>query len=1344
MKVFISQPGLGVFIASEFSASIFGYQMPSLQITASTSAISVQRGFISAEDTFTKSLVVPHEIAKKGMQVIPFFSARMDPFRAQADSILNAYPNWFHVSNWQEKLSESEHELFEEIKSLHEKSCKYFLKLLGSLDAGIEQSFYDSFYRVRDRLEKTSEELELVYRIKQHDYAADLLDRSRLLAQELSELGRDLVAWEHSTTWKVGLTEIPKERWPRRVRPEPSPAEPRLKPGQRIKALINKPIKGLPKSLSLRPHQIQILEAIRIDMARARKHDVDFEGTVISPTGSGKTRSMIATIAMADQEWGLGFESGNKVIITTHRKVIGRQNLKEVEELLGSYFREKYKRFLKVSHVGGGNKDYSGDVIIASIPTVGKDPEAMVRDLKTELGDVATVPLLLMDEIHHHEARTWQETKRALQKLNSEVYSLGFTATPSGQEPNPVIRLKPYELIRSGALPNLNLMRINTRIHLDGLRSTRKDFNQGDLSDAINLKERHRLIMRAFEANGVRQVRGGEEGMAPSLFFGVDLKHVMGMAEYYQEYFKSWALELKDRKIRILGAKGSNGNGLERMDLKEAKEVIAEAKEDKGSGLIAVVWGTMHNKVRDLIMKKFEAGEIEAVFNCDVLSEGFDGHFVRNLIGARPTLSAITKYQEAGRILRYGEEVDDRGVLQEEIKRVVIDVHDILSDGRYQHSYREAYGIPKVIASGELYDIRATESAKAPEASPPPPSDSNPEESPAPKEEQTLLPANWQRLLDELLGHLDKAYAGDIDQMARDVGMGGDELLSLLTEDTGEINRRLVRRLATLLYLDRQYFDGSYIQSLKESDGYEAIAVMELLKSGLEIYFEVEGKEPGPVEMNVDYGVEEGRIKFTPSALKTLYRNQLRDQALDHLALGLYHYFKMQEGSRWVRAIGESMDELRGHRLEWDPSLHGFRGLKSLDVLLPRPAKVGEEWVLTGAAILKDGKIYGSLGLFSSVPAGRESYHYPKIWLKWSGEGWEICRKEGSGADKVAEAMEKAGLARMRADLRLGGLNALSELADLPKDFLSKVHRDIGDAELKEGEEWVLTGAAILKDGKIYGSLGLFSSVPAGRESPSYPKVWLKWNGEGWEICRKQGKGADKVAEAMEKAGLARMRADLRLGEVSSLSDLETLPKDFLSNVHRDISATELRIGEEWVLTGAAILKDGKISGSLGLFSSVPAGREANHYPKIWLKWSGEGWEICRKEGSGADKVAEAIEKAGLARMRADVRLGEVSSLSDLETLPKDFLSKVHQDIGDAELRKGEEWVLTGARISKDGKIEGSLGLFSSVPAGRESPSYPKVWLKWNGEGWEICGKGGKGADKVAQALLHAGLAIES
>jgi len=65
--------------------------------------------------------------------------------------------------------------------------------------------------------------------------------------------------------------------------------------------------------------------------------------------------------------------------------------------------------------------------------------------------------------------------------------------------------------------------------------------------------------------------------------------------------------------------------------------------------------GDLHEAVRDATLREFEAGRIQVLTNCDLVSEGFDLPAIEGVIMLRPTKSLGLYLQQVGRALRPSE-----------------------------------------------------------------------------------------------------------------------------------------------------------------------------------------------------------------------------------------------------------------------------------------------------------------------------------------------------------------------------------------------------------------------------------------------------------------------------------------------------------------------------------------------------------------------------------------------------------------------------------------------------------------------------------------------------------------
>src|SRR5690606_34557332 len=108
--------------------------------------------------------------------------------------------------------------------------------------------------------------------------------------------------------------------------------------------------------------------------------------------------------------------------------------------------------------------------------TMGRESSGKYWDqLKENLGN-HSIPLVVVDEVHHQEADTWQYVLNELREITPDIYELGLTATPTGHELNELgnKRYTPQMLMDEGVLPATDIIEIETKINLEGIRSKGK------------------------------------------------------------------------------------------------------------------------------------------------------------------------------------------------------------------------------------------------------------------------------------------------------------------------------------------------------------------------------------------------------------------------------------------------------------------------------------------------------------------------------------------------------------------------------------------------------------------------------------------------------------------------------------------------------------------------------------------------------------------------------------------------------------------------------------------------------------------------------------------------------
>lgn len=261
--------------------------------------------------------------------------------------------------------------------------------------------------------------------------------------------------------------------------------------------------------------------------------------------------------------------------------------------------------------------DTDCDIIVSCVASIG-------REGATRLQRFGEFDLVVCDEAHHSIASTYLNVFSATGVLAEGTRKLlvGFTATPKRKnitrsqkkqltvlDDENLLSLKSVykkivytyvirKAIKNGWLVPLRGFRLKTDVDLSEVKSTGGDYQQDQLSEAVNTSDRNLQVVKFWMDNAQRRV---------TIAFTVDIKHAKDLAESF----------------RSVGVK-------------------AEA-----------IWGTDPDRTPRL--DRFKAGEIEVLCNCGVLIEGFDAWNVMAVLDAAPTKSGSKYTQKIGRGTRLEE-----------------------------------------------------------------------------------------------------------------------------------------------------------------------------------------------------------------------------------------------------------------------------------------------------------------------------------------------------------------------------------------------------------------------------------------------------------------------------------------------------------------------------------------------------------------------------------------------------------------------------------------------------------------------------------------------------------------
>jgi ATP-dependent helicase IRC3 len=350
----------------------------------------------------------------------------------------------------------------------------------------------------------------------------------------------------------------------------------------------------------LRPYQNDQLNAVLKNYIEGTTQQL-----LVAATGTGKT-VLFSNLPAKMQHLLPG-----RTLVIVHREELVDQAIKSMK---------LWNPELKVGkEMAAHRADLDSDVIVSCVASIGRTGATRMDRFSWDSFDK-----IVIDEAHHGIASTYMNVLQASGVLQpgSKKLLLGVTATPKRKnltrnqkkelttlDDEDVISLKSVfkkivhkytirQAIKDGWLVPLKGFRVKTKTDLSDVKSTGGDYQQDQLSEAVNTVTRNEQVVKAWHEYAERRSTIG---------FTVDIQHAKDMAELFR-----------------------------------ATNVKAEA-----------VWGD--DPLRAEKLTKYKSGHIEVLLNCQVLTEGFDAWQVRCVILAAPTKSASKYTQEVGRGTRLEE-----------------------------------------------------------------------------------------------------------------------------------------------------------------------------------------------------------------------------------------------------------------------------------------------------------------------------------------------------------------------------------------------------------------------------------------------------------------------------------------------------------------------------------------------------------------------------------------------------------------------------------------------------------------------------------------------------------------
>jgi superfamily II DNA or RNA helicase len=323
---------------------------------------------------------------------------------------------------------------------------------------------------------------------------------------------------------------------------------------------------------------------------------------VVLPTGSGKT-VVFAHIAREFADIGRACQTPHRVVILVHRDELADQAIDKIRTVAPD---------LSVGKVKAADNEVGADVLVCSVQTLVR--ERRLNDLLGSQSYAGQIGLVIVDEAHHAAAASYQTILRGLGCFtglaNDDVHTgtrtLGVTATMARGDgvglgdtwQEVVFQRSTLWMISRGYLVDVRGKAVDLEgLDLSGVKRSGGDYQAKDLGRAM------------IEAHGPEVVARAVQVYAP------------------------------DRRPIVF--------------LPDVASAHATTAELVKAGIpAATVDGTTSREDRLEIYRRYRTGELRAIVNCMVLTEGADFPWADCVVNARPTTNPTLYIQMVGRGLR--------------------------------------------------------------------------------------------------------------------------------------------------------------------------------------------------------------------------------------------------------------------------------------------------------------------------------------------------------------------------------------------------------------------------------------------------------------------------------------------------------------------------------------------------------------------------------------------------------------------------------------------------------------------------------------------------------------------
>jgi len=404
--------------------------------------------------------------------------------------------------------------------------------------------------------------------------------------------------------------------------------------------------------MELRPYQREALNAAKREWLAGVSRQV-----LVLATGLGKT---VVFAALRDF---LGIEK--RVLAIVNREELAAQAA------------DKIRKWNPTSQVGvemgDSRSDPGDDFVVASIQTIGRANSTRLQQFNPD-----DFGLVIVDECHGAIADSYANVFHHFGFLEEQPTHkrllFGVTATPDRSDGQGLVKyfdkivyqMDIEEAINAGWLSAVRGFKINTSVDISKVHTRLGDFDQNELTKAVNTPARNDLVARNW-------LQYGED--RSTLAFTVDIQHAKDLASAFQNY-----------------------------------GVLAQP-----------VWGDDPHRKEKIASHK--AGGIKVLTNCALLTLGYDDPNVSCIVMAKPTKSRLAFTQIVGRGTRLEEGITnlndalEAGTPLRKKDCIVLDIADTV--GKHSLiSLPSLFGMGNLDLKGRSVAAAAKEISKAREEHP--------------------------------------------------------------------------------------------------------------------------------------------------------------------------------------------------------------------------------------------------------------------------------------------------------------------------------------------------------------------------------------------------------------------------------------------------------------------------------------------------------------------------------------------------------------------------------------------------------------------------------------------------